>query len=72
MTSIKEQIFQELDALEKATLGLRSDVNTAGRQTDLEVAILKQQICSLRIKNERATELIDKSIDILNKLKRPQ
>ena len=70
MTEIKQQIFQELNALESAVLGLRSDVSAAGRQTDLEVAILTQQVKTLRAKNARAVEMIDKSVSILEKLKR--
>ncbi len=70
MTDLKQQIFQELNALENAVLGLRSDVSAAGRQTDLEVAILTQQVKNLRAKNARAVEMIDKSMSILEKLKR--
>lgn len=70
MTEIKQQIFQELNSLENAVLGLRSDVSAAGRQTDLEVAILTQQVKNLRMKNTRAVEMIDKSMSILEKLKK--
>lgn len=69
MTDLKQQIFQELNSLENAVLGLRSDVSAAGRQTDLEVAILTQQVKNLRTKNARAVEMIDKSMSILEKLK---
>ena len=70
MTEIKQQIFQELNSLENAVLGLRADVSAAGRQTDLEVAILTQQVKNLRNKNARAVEMIDKSMSILEKLKK--
>ena len=60
MSELKQQIFQELNSLENAVLGLRSDVSAAGRQTDLEVAILTEQV----------VEMIDKSVSILEKLKR--
>ncbi|MBR4507333.1 MAG: hypothetical protein IKP24_02245 [Alphaproteobacteria bacterium] len=70
MTEIKQQIFQELNSLENAVLGLRSDVSAAGRQTDLEVAILTQQVKNLRMKNTRAVEMIDKTVSILEKLKK--
>ena len=70
MTEIKQQIFQELNSLENAVLGLRADVSAAGRQTDLEVAILTQQVKNLRMKNARAVEMIDKSMSILEKLKK--
>lgn len=70
MTELKQQIFQELNSLENAVMGLRSDVSAAGRQTDLEVAILTQQVKNLRAKNAKAIEMIDKSVSILEKLKR--
>lgn len=70
MTELKQQIFQELNSLENAVLGLRSDVSAAGRQTDLEVAILTQQVKNLKNKNARAVEMIDKSMSILEKLKK--
>ncbi len=69
MADIKHQIFQELSALEEAASKLRGAAVIAGRQTDLEVAILSQQVRTLREKNARATEMIDKSMDILKTLK---
>ena len=68
MSDIKQQIFQELSALEDAASRLRSSAVFAGRQTDLEVAILTEQVKTLRDKNKRATEMIDKSLGILKKL----
>lgn len=68
MADIKQQIFQELSALEDAASRLRSSAVVAGRQTDLEVAILTEQVKTLRDKNKRATELIDNSLNILKKL----
>ncbi len=68
MSDIKQQIFQELTALEDAASRLRSTAVVAGRQTDLEVAILTEQVKTLRDKNKRATEMIDKSMNILKKL----
>lgn len=68
MSDIKQQIFQELSALEDAVSGLRSTAVVAGRQTDLEVAILTEQVKTLRDKNKRAADLVDKSLDILKKL----
>ena len=70
MTDIKQQIFQELNSLEASVLGLRSDVASASKQTDLEVAILTKQVKTLREKNERAKDLIEKSVSILEKLKK--
>ena len=68
MSDIREQIFQELSKLEDATVHLRATAVNAANQTDLEVAILTQQVRNLRAKNARATELIDQSIDLLRKL----
>lgn len=67
MADIKQQIFQELSALEEAASKLRATAVSAGRQTDLEVAILTQQVRNLRDRNSRAAELVDKSIEILKK-----
>lgn len=67
MADIKQQIFQELSALEDAASKLRATATAAGRQTDLEVAILSRQVRSLRERNARAVQMIDKSIDILKK-----
>lgn len=67
MADIKEQIFQELSSLEEAASKLRATAVSAGRQTDLEVAILSQQVRNLRDRNARAAELVDKSIEILKK-----
>lgn len=69
MTDIKQQIFQELASLEDAAARLRGTAVAAGRQTDLEVAILTEQVRTLRDKNAKATEMIDESISILKKLK---
>ena len=70
MSDLKKQIFQELASLEDAVVRLRGTAINAGKQTDLEVAILTEQVKNLREKNVRATEIIDKSINILQKLKK--
>ena len=70
MADIKQQIFQELTKLDEAAAKLRGTAIHAGKQTDLEVAILTEQVKNLREKNVRATEMIDKSINILKKLKK--
>ena len=70
MANIKEQIFQELDSLETLTVHLRADATSASKQTDLEVAILTKQVKTLREKNEAAKQLIEKSVSILEKLKK--
>lgn len=68
MSDIKEKIFQELAKLDQEVTRLRVTAVNAGKQTDLEVAILTEQVKKLRDKNARATELIDQSVDILKKL----
>lgn len=70
MADIKQQIFQELTHLEEAAARLRGTAIHAGKQTDLEVAILTEQVRALRDKNARATDMIDKSVSILRKLKK--
>lgn len=69
MADIKQQIFQELTSLEEAAARLRGTAVAAGKQTDLEVAILTEQVKNLRDKNARATDMIEQSISILKKLK---
>ena len=64
MSDLKEQIFHELSLLEDAAARLRGTAIHAGKQTDLEVAILTEQVRTLREKNARATDMIDKSITI--------
>ncbi|MBO5946987.1 MAG: hypothetical protein J6Q44_02480 [Alphaproteobacteria bacterium] len=70
MADIKQQIFQELTHLEEAAAKLRGTAIHAGKQTDLEVAILTEQVRGLREKNARAVDMIDKSVSILRKLKK--
>jgi predicted nucleic acid-binding Zn-ribbon protein len=70
MTDIKQQIFQELSNLEEAVAKLRGTAIHAGKQTDLEVAILNEQVRSFREKNARAVATIDQTISILKKLKK--
>ena len=70
MADIKEQIFQELDNIESLARNLRSNATLATQQTDLEVAILTKQVKTLREKNENARDLIEKSVSILEKLKK--
>ena len=70
MADINQQIFQELTHLEEAAAKLRGTAIHAGKQTDLEVAILTEQVRGLREKNARAVDMIDKSVSILRKLKK--
>lgn len=69
MADLKQQIFQELSALEDAASRLRGVAVASSRQTDLEVAILTEQVKTLRDKNSRAGQIIGQSISILKKLK---
>lgn len=69
MSDLKQQIFQELATVEDLTAKLRSVAVNAGKQTDLEVAILTEQVRTLREKNANATEMINQSISILKNLK---
>ena len=68
MSDIREQIFQELSKLEEATARLRATAISANKQTDLEVAILTEQVRNLRARNAHAVELIDQSVELLKKL----
>ena len=70
MADLKQQIFQELSNLEDAAAKLRGTAIHAGKQTDLEVAILTEQVRTLRDRNARAVDMIDKSVSILRKLKK--
>ena len=69
MSDIKQQIFQELTALEETVAKLRSVATSASKQTDLEVAILSQQVKNLREKNAAAADMINESMTILKNLK---
>lgn len=69
MSDVKQQIFKELGVLEETVTKLRSVALNAGKQTDLEVAILTEQVKTLREKNEHASDLVGKSISILKSLK---
>ena len=68
MADIVDQIFQELTKLDEAAARLRATAVNAGKQTDLEVAILTEQVRNLRTKNAHAVELIDQSVELLKKL----
>ncbi len=69
MLEMKNKILKELAELEDKALNLRATATQSGKQTDLEVAILSEQVRLLRQKNENASDLIDKSISILKNLK---
>lgn len=69
MPDIKQQIFQELTSLEDAAIRLRGVASNASKQTDLEVAILTEQVKTLREKNRAAAAMVDEGLGILKKLK---
>ncbi|MCL1786317.1 MAG: hypothetical protein FWG39_04205 [Alphaproteobacteria bacterium] len=69
MTEIIDQIFKELDTLEESAGRLRGVAANSGKQTNLEVAILNQQLAEAREKNTAAAAYIDKAESILKKLK---
>ena len=48
---------------------MRSVAVNAGKQTDLEVAILTEQVKGLRERNAKATDMVDRAISILKKMK---
>jgi hypothetical protein len=70
MSEIIDQIFKELDGLEESAGRLRAAAASSGKQTNLEVAILNQQLVEMREKNAAATEYIDQAESILKKLKK--
>jgi hypothetical protein len=70
MSEILDLIFKELDTLEESAARMRGRVSASGKQTDLEVAILTQQVADLRSKNVRASQDIEKATKILEKLKK--
>lgn len=68
MLEIKDQIFNELTKLEEEAGRLRATAVNAGKQTDLEVAILTKQVKNLRAKNAKAREKIEQSVALLETL----
>ena len=69
MSDILDQIYDELDAIGTAAAALRANAHGAAHQTDLEVAILKQQVSEMREKNTRASGYVAEAAGILEKLK---
>lgn len=69
MSDVRQQIFKELSELEETVAKLRSAAQNAGKQTDLEVAILTEQVKNSREKNAAASDLVGKAISILKNLK---
>lgn len=69
MSDLKQQILKELSSLEEKVSHLQGAASNAGKQTDLEVAILSKQVDALREKNARADDFIGKAISVLKSLK---
>jgi hypothetical protein len=65
MRSVKQQILDELSSLEENVAKLRGVAVGASKQTNLEVAILTEQLKTLRDKNEKAALLVEESIKVL-------
>lgn len=70
MSEKLNQIFTELDTLSDMIAVLRANAGAANRQTDLEVAILTQQIQTLREQRKLAAEYVEESLSILDKLRK--
>lgn len=68
MSDLKQQILKELSFLEEKITNLHATAQDAEKHTDLEVAILTKQVNTLRAKNEKASDFVDKSISILKGL----
>ena len=67
MSEILDLIFSEIGAAEEAAAKLRATASNAGRQTDLENAILRRTTDEAREKNKRAGEMIEKAMGILER-----
>lgn len=66
---IKDRILAELDALEQAVFNLRGSEVASKNQTDLEIAILREQVRKLNESRDSAYKKVDKSIAILKAMK---
>lgn len=71
MSELVKQILSELDDIGEAAARLKASAGAARNQTDLEVAILTQQLRTIEEKNANATAFIKEAVSILNKLKKP-
>lgn len=69
MSDLKQQILKELSSLEEKVSNLHATACNAAKQNDLEIAILSKQVNTLREKNAKALDYVDKSISILKGLK---
>ena len=62
----KDLIFNELSDIEKL---LEENYTISDNSQDLEITILNKQIQTLKDKNLKASEFIDKSIAVLKNIK---
>ncbi len=68
MIETKNKILKELAELEAKAIDLKANCLQPAQQTDLEVAILTEQVRILRQKNESASELINKAMNLIKNL----
>jgi len=66
---VKAEIFSMLDDIEAKIATLKGAGAAAGRQTDLEVAILKKQVKELKDANQAGTTKVKQALSILKALK---
>jgi len=66
---IKAEIFSILDEIQAKTAALKGADAVLGRQTDLEIAILKKQIKDLKDVNQAGATKINQALSILKALK---
>ena len=64
--------MKELDTLEESASKLRATAASAGKQTDLEITILNQQVTELQEKNAKAASFVVEAIEIMKKMKKAE
>ena len=69
MSDIKKQVFAELDALEAGIMRLQGSEVASKNQTDLEIAILREQVAKQADAQKTAKDKIDKALSILKVMK---
>ena len=69
MSDIKKQIFTELDALEAGIMKLQGSETASKNQTDLEIAILREQVAKQKESQKTAADKIDKALSIIKAIK---
>ena len=66
---VKAEIFSMLDDIEAKIATLKGAGAAAGRQTDLEVAILKKQVRELAEANQSGAAKVKRALSVLKALK---